>query len=384
MTRSGSQPRVSSLPTTSGSEARAVPGTVALVHEWLSARTGSEQVFEQLASTFPSADLYALTADPEVPFDFGHRRVQTSALDKLGPFREARHLTLPLMPAAWKCFRRPSYDAVVTSTHAFGRGFVRPSDGAHFNYVHAPMRYVWTPELDPRLVESPVGGVAVRRVLQKIDRRSVSSVDSFAANSTAVAGRIGQFYGRHAEVIHPPVDTEFFSDVIAEDDGYLLSLSRLIPYKRHDLAIMVGAKLDTRVVIAGAGPEEYSLRQLAERIHPGGVDFVIEPSREQVRSLMARASALVFGAHEDLGMVAIEAQATGTPVVGLGAGGTLDTVVEGQSGTLAAEQSADAFTDATQRCLDLAISPEACRSNAEKFSISRFRSAVLDWVSTRG
>ena len=160
-----------------------------------------------------------------------------------------------------------------------------------------------------------------------------------------------------------------------------MGASRWIPYKRLDLVIEVGARLDMPVVIAGSGPEEAKLRELTERIHPNGVEFHVQPDRDVLRSLMADASAFIFPPHEDFGIIAVEVQATGTPVVGLGAGGALDTVRDNETGALAADQRVESFVEATQRCLGLDDPTERCRHHAEQFSAPNFRRLVRDWVA---
>lgn len=355
---------------------------VAVVHEWLSARAGSEILFEQLASPFPRAHVFALTRDDSVDFDFSDRFVSTSLLDQISLFRNNRALSLALMPAAWKAMRRDGYDVVITSSHAFAREFFKPEiDGVHCNYVHAPMRYAWNPGLDQRGdVAGPIGSAA-RQWLRRRDIQSVTHVDSFAANSTEVADRIREFYDRDAIVIPPPVDVSFFEQAQASTGDYLMAASRWIPYKRLDLAIEVAARLDIPIKIAGSGPQEAALRALADRIHPNGVEFIVQPERPQFRELMANAAAFLFPPHEDFGIIAVEVQAAGTPVVALRAGGALDTVRDNKTGTLADVQTVESFAEATQRCLDLQLSATACREHAQQFSAEHFRRKVEGWVA---
>ncbi|MEM7274131.1 MAG: glycosyltransferase [Actinomycetota bacterium] len=355
-----------------------MPADTAVVHEWIDARSGSEILFEQLAAEFGDADLYALTSAGDDILELGERTVRTTMLDRTRALPRA--VTLPLMPTAWRRLNRPRYDLVVTSTHAFGREFVRRSDGAHCNYVHAPMRYVWSPALDRRgRALGPIGGAA-RSLARRVDRRSVASVTSFAANSNAVAARIARFYDRPARVIFPPVDVDFFGEAEPETGDYLLAASRWVRYKRLDLAIDVAAALDLPLVIAGWGPEEQALRAHADRRHPGGVTFRVGPSRAELRALMAEAAAFVFPADEDFGIITVEAQAAGTPVVGLAAGGSLDTVADGWSGVLAPDQHPDSLAEAARRCLDKAIPAEQCRDHAANFSTARFRREIRAWT----
>jgi glycosyltransferase involved in cell wall biosynthesis len=369
----------------------------ALVHEWLAARTGSEKTFEQLAQVFPDADLYALSVDPDVEFELGGRPVVTTNLDR-SLVRDRRALTLPMMPLAWDRVPVPSdpYELVVTSSHAFAN-LSRPTADADvvLCYCHTPARYLWVPGLDGRSRIDPLLSPA-RRLLRSVDRRGAARVTAFAANSTEVAGRIEQFYGRDAVVIPPPVDVEFFA---ADDDSrpedvdelterlperYVLAMSRFIPYKRIDLAIEAAAQLAVPIVVAGSGPDEDRLRELAARLGHD-VRFVGRPSQLELRELYRRADALLFPALEDFGIVPIEAQACGTPVVGLAAGGALDTIVPGSTGALSREQSVEAFVEATESVLQMVERHGAvasrCREQAAGFSEERFRERIRAWAA---
>jgi glycosyltransferase involved in cell wall biosynthesis len=340
-------------------------------------------VFEALGEAFPDADLYALTREPGVPFDFGGRPVKTSLLDRADFTRSRRELTLPLMPAAWRLLGAgKSYDTVITSSLACAKGFAPGRSATHYCYCHAPMRYAWQPDIDSRDHKlGPAVDIGLKW-LQRWDRRSADWVDSFAANSTAVKERIQNFYGRDAEVIHPPVDTEFYTpspDGSGDGEPYVLTVSRFIPYKRNDLAIEAATRAGLPVVIAGSGPLESELRATAARV---GADarFEIQPSDERLRELYRGATVLVFPALEDLGLIPVEAQACGTPVVGLDEGGTRDTVLQGETGVRVARQDVDSFAEAITAIRDKRPDPAACREHAEKFSRPRFIARVKDWV----
>lgn len=349
---------------------------VALVHEWLEERAGSEQVFEQLAATFPRADLYALSVRRTVPFQLDGRPVRTTFLDRI-QHRAGRAVTLPLMPVAWTALRG-SYDLVITSSHAFAKWFGPARRAVHLSYTHTPARYLWAPEIDSRTASALIA--PGRRLLRALDARSARWVDSFAANSSSVADRICGAYRRRARVIPPPVDTEFFTPGGARAD-FVLAVSRFIGYKRLEIAIEAAAVAGVPLVVAGHGPTERRLRALAQRRHPDGIRFEIAPSRERLRDLYRQARAFVFPTHEDFGIVAVEAQACGTPVVALGRGGALDTVVDGTTGILVDDQSPAAFAEGITRCLDLPGDvARVCRANAERFSVHRFRDAIHAWV----
>jgi glycosyltransferase involved in cell wall biosynthesis len=352
---------------------------LALAHEWLDAYAGSEATFAEMAACFPDADLYALSKNPALDFVPG-RAVRTTILDR-GRVRDTRALTLPLMPAAWRSLRtRSSYDAVVTSSHAFARWF--PTKGAlHLSYTYTPVRYVWSPEIDGRGAGHAMAGA--RAVLRRLDQRSVAWVDDFASISTEVASRVLRFYGRESRVIFPPVDVDFFSVPLGEQraSDVVVSFGRFVPYKKHDVAIRVAKALGVRAVIVGSGPDEARLRSLAQALHPTGVEFVRQPTREAIRRIMQMASVLVFASHEDFGIVPVEAQASGLPVVALGIGGVLDTVQDGVTGLHVPNDSTEEFAAAVESALAGNLDSDECKRNAQRFSREEFRKQFSDWVN---
>lgn len=353
---------------------------MAIVHEWVARLAGSEQVFEAMAQTFLEADLYAFSATPGVELDLAGRSVQTTAIDRVGALRERRALFLPLMPLLWRSMNAPNYDVIMSSSHAFVRYFPGAAQAAHLCYCHAPMRYAWTPELDGRGNAGGLLGRPVRKGVAMADRHSVQWADSYAANSRAVRNRLFRFYGVDARVIHPPVDVDYFAEGASETKGdYIFAASRWIPYKRLDLAIHAGAACRIPVVIAGAGPEEANLRALAADVFPGGVTFEHHPERDRLRQLMAEARCFVFGANEDFGIIAIEAQAAGTPVLALAEGGSVDTVRPGRTGVLVAEQSRDSFAAGLRELLDANLSSEDCQDWAAGFSRCEFQRKISEW-----
>jgi len=355
---------------------------VAVVHEWVSARAGAEKVFEAIAGCFPEADLWALTVDPETQLDIAGREVRTTFLNALGPLRERRGLTLPLMPLAWSTVRAsPGYDLVISSHLACAHGFRPGRDAVHLSYVHSPARYIWLPELDSRGSRIPVSPL-VRSALRRWDRRASRHVDSYAANSREVAQRIERFWDREARVIHPPVDTSFYTPVAApsapSERSYLLGVSRLIPYKRLDAVLLTAQLLQQPVVIVGDGPEAPRLRRLADGLTVP-VTFAGQVDDHELRRLYRGARALVFPAIEDFGLVPVEAQACGTPVVAVDQGGSRDTVCDGTSGVLVPSADIPDLAAGVDRAV-ATITPEACRSWSLRFSPDRFRRELLAWV----
>jgi glycosyltransferase involved in cell wall biosynthesis len=353
---------------------------LAIAHEWLAVRAGSEKTFEAMAQAFPEADLFALTLEPSVDLDVGGRAVRTTLLDRAPILRRRRDLTLPVMPLAWWLLRPEArYDRVLTSSHACVRAFPPARSAEHFCYVHAPMRYAWDRTIDPRGREWLA--VPMLAALRRWDRRSVTTVDHFAANSTAVRERIHRFYGRDARVIFPPVDTEFFTPGAADQPRHgALAVSRFIPYKRIDLAIDACARAAVPLTIAGAGPQEAQLRAQARRAR-SRVAFEVSPSDERLRELYRSSEVLVFPANEDFGIVAVEAQACGTPVVAVDQGGARDTVADGVTGLRAARQDARQLAEALLAVRSSGLRPADCRRNAERFGTGRFQQELLSWVN---
>ncbi len=357
---------------------------MALAHEWLDARAGSEKAFEVLARLFPEADLYALTDTLGDAFNSGGRRVHTTFLGRLPVLRSRRDLALPLMPVAWRTVTRRRYDLVLTSSHACVKAFAPAREALHLSYCYTPMRYVWDPH-DRRSGLHRLAALGPRAALRAWDRRASDWVDSFAGISTAVCARIERCYGRPSRVIHPPVDTDFYRPGEPEatraplpGGPFVLACSRFIPYKRLDLAIRAADRVGVAVVVAGRGPGEPGLREVAAQVRVP-VTFEVAPTDERLRDLYRAAAAFVFPAVEDFGIVAVEAQACGTPVVALAEGGTADTVVDGVTGALVERQDVEPFAKGLQRALEL-DDPAACVGQAASFSRAAFEDRVRAWV----
>lgn len=352
---------------------------IALVHEWLDAPAGSEKTFLRMASLLPTADLFALTVSPQMTGLPTERPVRTTVLQKLHVLRQRRSITLPLMPLAWATLPRlGEYDLVVTSSHAFSRYFPAQSNVC-LSYVYTPLRFAWFPEIDGRGEHGLLS--PARSLLRWLDRRSVPRVQAFAGISTEVVDRVQACYGREARRIFPPVDVTRFESLDERPRGdFLLGFSRWVPYKRLDLVIELGERLGLPVVIAGSGPQEQRLAELAQRARVP-VELVRRPSDERVAELLLTCRALVFPAYEDFGIVPVEAQACGTPVIALGRGGARDTVIEGRTGALSPTPALDDLVAAAERCFALGDVSAACRANAGRFSTAHFDSAFLEWIA---
>ncbi len=353
---------------------------MALCHEWLGRWTGSEKTFITMAEAFPSADLFALTLDRSQEFIKDGRPVRTTFVDRIPLLRSSRAAQLPVMPLAWRYASGCHYDVVLSSSHACAKGFRPGRSAVHLSYCHTPMRYAWLPAVDRR----SKGGrlhTAGQAYFRHWDRQSTRWVDEFAANSSCVQKRIQDYYGRSSQVIFPPVDVGYFCPAPpGEPKGdYALAVGRMIGYKRFDLAIEACALAGCRLIVAGHGPEEHRLRALAEKLR-SDVEFVIEPGDAVLRNLYRKARLLLFAGEEDFGIVPVEAQACGTPVLAYGTGGVVDTVVHGVTGVLVPEQDACSFATALTSLLDRPLDAVSCRLNAERFRPERFRQELRRWV----
>lgn len=353
--------------------------TLALVHEWIAARAGSEQVFEVMASMWPEADLFALSRDPDVPFESGGRRVTTTWLDRRH-LRDRRGLTLPLMPLAWRSLGRHTHEWALTSHHAFAS--CNRLAERQLVYVHTPARYLWTPKVDGR-GRGPAASLA-RPALRLVDRTAAGQVVAIAANSREVVRRIEKHWHRTATVIHPPVDVEFFASdepnepVPGLPDHFIAGLGRWIPYKNHEKIIEIGEERGIAVVLAGHGPlRDRLVARAAAATVP--VQVIEMPSRSQVREILRRAGVLVFPTREDFGLVPVEAMAAGTPVVAAAAGGALETVVDGVTGRLVAEGATSAYAEAVEQAM--ALDTAACTARAQDFGLATFRRNLKDWTA---
>jgi glycosyltransferase involved in cell wall biosynthesis len=364
------------------SERKRVGGVVktAVVHEWVSAAAGSEQVFAALARAFPEAELHALTSEPGVDLGLPGRSITTTFLDRKA-LRNRRNLTLPLMPLAWRALGRGAYDLVITSHHSFAisNKLADPVRGRQLAYVHSPARYLWTPEIDVR--GAGFTKTAPRALLRGIEKRAAQGLAGIAANSATVRERIRTYWDREATVIHPPVRVEYFAEAFTPSldlpDEYLLSHGRWIPYKGHMLAIDTAERLGIPLIISGQGPDEMRLRERAFSARVP-VTLAKRPSDAEVRELMSRAVALLFPVEEDFGITPVEAQAAGTPVVSLRRGGSLETVRDSISGILVDEATPEALAAATTTAMGL--SADACRTNSLQFSGDTFLQKVRAWV----
>ncbi len=366
---------------------------IAVVHDWLTFLAGSEKVLEQILLLYPKADLFSIVEFlPQESKSILHgHAVTTSFIQSLPLARTKYRQYLPLMPLAVEQFDLSKYDLVISSSHAVAKGVLTGPDQLHISYVHSPIRYAWDLQhqyLRESGLEKGIRGWVAKWMLHKIrmwDVRTSNGVDGFVANSKFIARRIEKVYRRRATVIYPPVDIDSFVPGERKDDFYLAA-SRMVPYKRMDLIVEAfSAMPDKRLVVIGDGPEFKKISNKAA----SNVELLGYQPFDVLKEHMQRAKALVFAAEEDFGILPVEAQACGTPVIAYGKGGVRETVkgleADEPTGVFFSEQTAKALCEAVKEFEEegCRIKPEVCRANAERFSEERFRTEFLAFVNER-
>jgi glycosyltransferase involved in cell wall biosynthesis len=370
---------------------------VALIHDWLITLGGADRVLLALHDVFPQAPVFvALHALGGLPESFRRLDVRGTWLQRL-PGAPRRHRWLvPLMPFAFANLNLRGYDVIVSSSHACAKGVTVPDGAIHVCYCHTPMRYAWDLPQEYLDATPAIMQPAVRAALawlRQWDRATSHRVDHFIANSHFVAGRIRQHYGRAATVIYPPIDTDFFTP--AEDSAlpparlsghssgnapgerdFYLCVSRLVGYKRVGLAVEAFNRLGSPLVVVGGGPERPRLEAVAR----GNVRIVGEVSDAALRGYYRQCRALVFPGEEDFGMVPVEAQACGRPVIAYARGGVLESVVDGVTGVFFKEQTPEALAAALQKAEDVRWDRATIRRYAERFSHQRFIKEITSFI----
>jgi glycosyltransferase involved in cell wall biosynthesis len=345
------------------------PGRVAIVHDYLNQRGGAEKVVLTMSNMWPHAPIYASLYRPASTFaEFRGRDIRTSFLDRVPVDRGFRNL-FPLYPAAFRSFGEIDADVVIASSSGWGHMARTTQEAVHVVYCHTPARWLYRDEhlsaagrvaASQRLLAPFAGG------LRRIDARAAHRADAYIANSASVAKRIRAAYGIDATVVHPPVDTERFAP--RPRGERLLVISRLLPYKRVDLIVAAARKLGRGLDVVGDGP---SLAELRRSAGPGTA-FHGAVEEDAVTALLEACSAVCVAGEEDFGIVAVEAQAAGKPVVAYGRGGALETVTHGLTGVLFREQTVPCVIDALTACAELTTPPAQIAASAARFSVQAF------------
>jgi glycosyltransferase involved in cell wall biosynthesis len=348
---------------------------VAIAHEWLTIPGGSEQVVYAILGLVPHAEVFTSIYDPAPwPEVLRNRPVHASFLNRVpGATRRYTYL-LPLMDAAFRSFDLSGFDLVISSNHACAKNVRVPAGVPHVCYCHTPMRYAWDPGFlageaipGPTRWVLPIGTAWLRHV----DRKRAAGPDEYVANSTFVAGRIREVYGRTSRVVHPPVDVSRLLSVERDPGDAYLVFGRLVPYKRADIAIRACERLGRKLLVAGTGRDMDRLRGLAS----SSTEFLGHVPAEDLPGVLSRARALLFPGVEDFGIVPVEAQAAGLPVVAYGVGGVCDSIVDGRTGVLYEDGSVDSLCEAILRFESMNFDEREIRANAARFGPDRFAQA---------
>jgi glycosyltransferase involved in cell wall biosynthesis len=355
-------------------------GRVALIHDWLTGMRGGEKVLEALCELFPDATVLTMVHVPgSVSSGIERLHPRGSLLSRLpGVARYYRQL-LPVFPFIVEQFDVDGFDLVISTSHCAAKSVVAPRSARHLCYCFTPMRYAWDQfeayfgadrlGLRSRLMRPALGALA------RWDAATAGRPDRYVAISQYVAERIGRYYNRRSAIVYPPVDTEFYTpdEAGATDEGYYLVVSALVPYKRLDVAVEACARAGRRLKIVGDGPEAARLRQLAGPT----VEFAGSVPDDEVRRCYRGARAVLLPGEEDFGIVPVEAQACGRPVVALDRGGSRETVVDGRTGVLVDAPTGEAFAEGIGRLERLPLDRSAIRAHAVQFSRERFMNEFM-------
>ena len=355
---------------------------VALVHDWLTGMRGGEKALEALSELLPDAKIFTLLHDrgsvsPRLEATRPHR----SFVQYLPGARRHYRQYLPLFPIAIEQFDLDAFDLVISTSHCAAKSVVKTGRARHLCYCFTPMRYAWD-QFDAYFGPARVGTLRSRFYrlalgrLARWDAATSGRVDRYVAISQHVARRIGRYYNRAATVVYPPVDTEFFRPNGSATGSYFLIVSALVPYKRVDLAIDACARAHVSLRIVGDGPELARLRARAGST----AEFRGVCADTEIRELYRGARAVLLPGEEDFGIVPVEAQACGRPVVALARGGATETVRDGETGFLVDEPTPEAFATALRRAIDDPLDPDAIRRDALRFSRTRYLNEMRDCI----
>lgn len=366
---------------------------ISLVHEWLLSYAGSEQVSSAILHAFPEAELFSVVdfLTEEQRKNFLGKHATTSFIQKLPKAKKYYQKYLPLMPLAIEQLDLSEADIIISSAHSVAKGVITGPDQLHISYVHSPIRYAWDLQhqyLRESGLNTGVKGWLAKWFLHKIriwDYRTAHGVDHFIANSQYIARRIKKVYGREASVIYPPVDVENF-EVNNEKQDYYFTASRMVPYKRIDLIVEAFSQMpDKKLIVIGDGPE---MKKIQSKVKDNITLLGYQPF-SVLKEHMQNTKAFVFAAEEDFGIIPVEAQACGTPVIAFGKGGALETVrpvgIENPTGIFFKQQTVTSLQDAIDEFekTQSLFTPNACRENAERFSRARFDQEFRNFVEEK-
>src|SRR4030042_6791684 len=353
---------------------------VRFLHDYLNQAGGAERVLLALTELFPEAPIFTLIHDKKRLSGFEDKDIRTSFLQKM-PFASSKiRWYLPLMPVAIEQIDLSDYDLVISSTSALIKGVITHPKTLHICYCHTPTRYLWSEahQYHKEIKDGKLVRYFLPYFLNKLrlwDHVAAQRVNHFIANSQFISQRIKNYYNRDSAVIYPPVDTGNFF-ISPELDNYYLIISRLKPYKKVDLVVRAFNKLNLPLKIIGTGEEEEKLKKMAKP----NIEFLGTVSEEQKRKYLSRCLALIHPQIEDFGLTAIEAMASGRPVIAYAEGGALETVVDGQTGKFFDEQCWEALIDTILKFKPREYDPQAIKNYADRFNTQNFYSQMKNFI----
>ena len=359
---------------------------VAIVHEWFETIAGSEKCVESFNNIYPESKIYTLVDymdEKDKKELIGDKKVYTTFLQKLPLGKKLFRNFLPLFPLAVEQHDLREFDLILSSSHSVSKGVLRDQNQIHICYCHTPMRYAWDMYYEYTEELHFIKRVIAKYFLHKIrvwDIASLNRVDYFIANSKFIQQRIKNVYHRESTVIYPPVDVERFK-LCEEKEDYYVAFSRLVPYKKIDLIVEAFNKNGLKLKVVGTGPQIDKIKALASL----NVEILGYQNDEAIVKIIQRAKALVFGAIEDFGIVPVEAQACGTPVICLNQGGTAETVIDGVTGIYFEEQSVTSINSAIHRFKKSShyFNPKQIRDHALQFSKQRFEKEIYAFIHAK-
>lgn len=356
---------------------------VALIHDHLAQDGGAEKVLKILADMFPEAPIYTLLYEQKnADKYYKNRKIFTSIIQRLPGGVKHYQWYMPFMPMAVEFFDLSGYDMVISDTSSFAKGVITSSHTLHISYCHTPTRYLWsdTHQYIQELKYNKYFKKVISLVLNYVrmwDKLAADRVDEYIANSRFVAKRIKKYYKRDSAVIYPPVETEKFK-ISSEVGDYFLIGGRLAPYKRVDIVIEACKKAGKKLKIYGDGIDLARLKEMARGY--SNIEFLGWVDDTAKAELYSRALAFIYPQEEDFGITAVEAMASGRPVIAYRRGGATETVAEGVTGVFFNEQTSTSLAEAINNFDSSKFNPAVIKQHAEKFSVAKFKNEIVEYI----
>lgn len=352
---------------------------IALIHDYLLNNTGSERIFSTIIESFDKSDIFTILYNKE---KFSHfKGIKSTFINRL-KFINYKYL-IPLFPFAVKSINFNNYDIIISSSHAWTKNINKPKDSLHICYCYTPMKFAWEFKDLYLKDESPILRPFISLYLNYFknwDYKNTENVDYFIAISKNVADRIKRYYNRDSTIIYPQIDTKFYSPKDNSNEGFYLIVSRLVEYKKIDLAINAFNKLNLKLKIIGSGRDEKKLKKL---VKSNNIKFLGKLSDNEVLNYYRKCKALIFPGEEDLGLTPIEAQSCGKPVIAYSKGGALETVIEGKTGHFFYRQTPEALIKAIKEFEKMDFNTKICRKNALRFDKEIFKKKIKNFIEEK-